>query len=76
MTDRLRERLGPTHRVDEIAEENEPGGDGAAGLDLDLDLSGLNEHERRLATREVRSPQSWLLCPPREGPNADLGGRG
>lgn len=65
---RLRTRLDPTHLVTEI-----PAGDGSDDGAGDLDLSGLTDAERRLATREVRSPQSWLLCLPREGPNAHLG---
>jgi hypothetical protein len=69
VSDRIRERLGPTHRVAEIVEDEATSReDLAAGLDL----GGLSEDEKRLATREVRSPQGWLFCLPREGPNAGL----
>lgn len=67
---RIRKRLEPTHALTEIAADDGSEPDDGAG---DLDLSGLTAAERRLATREVRSPQSWLLCLPREGPNAHLG---
>lgn len=30
-----------------------------------FDLSGLNDREQELATREMRMPQEWLLCLPR-----------
>ena len=65
---RVRERLDPTHRISEIAV-----GDAAGDVAVDLDLGGLTEGERKLATEEVRAPQIWLLCLPREGPNAGLG---
>jgi hypothetical protein len=69
VTARIRERLGPTHRIAEIADGDGPDDGDVAG---DLDLEGLTDDERRLATREVRSPQGWLFCLPREGPNASL----
>ena len=37
-----------------------------------LDLGFLDDRGKSLATREVRSPQSWLLGLPKSGPNARL----
>lgn len=61
---RLREAFGATHRVLEIGQE-------AARRTTSHSLDFLTDDERRLATREVRTDQSWLLCLPRTGPNAD-----
>ena len=65
VTNRLREVFGQTHRILEIGQET-------ARRTTSLDLDFLTDDERRLATREVRTDQSWLLCLPRTGPNATV----
>jgi hypothetical protein len=65
VSDRLRAVLASTHTVREF------GGEGARrGTTRSLDF--LSEPERRLAVQEIRLPQVWLLCLPKNGPNHAL----
>jgi hypothetical protein len=60
---RLREVFGATHKVLEIGRE-------VTRRTSSRALDFLTDNERRLATQEVRTDQSWLFCLPRSGPNA------
>lgn len=60
--DRLRAAFGETHVV--RVYDGDAGRRGPAHA-----LDFLSESERRLTTREVRSPPRWLLCLPKSGPN-------
>jgi hypothetical protein len=65
VSDRLRSDLAATHTVRVL-------GEGESRRTSSLDLDFLTEQERRLANDDIRSPQLWLLCLPREGPNRRL----
>jgi hypothetical protein len=67
VTARIRSLLRSTHSVAEVRDA-----DGPDRSVPDIDLSGLTEGERGLAIREVRSPQSWLVCLPLSGSNSYL----
>jgi hypothetical protein len=65
VSETLRSAFGETHVVRLYGHE-------AARRSTSLPLDFLTEPERRLAVQEIRSPQIWLLCLPRAGPNAAL----
>ena len=50
-------RLRRTHHVDVVPSNDTPA--------PPPDLPFLNEHQRKLAVEEIRTPQRWLLCTPR-----------
>jgi hypothetical protein len=62
VTERLRERLAPTHDLTVI-----PSRQDSEAISTRFDLNGFSERERELATQEVRLPQQWLYCQPRQG---------
>jgi hypothetical protein len=65
VSDRLRASFGGTHTVHVLGDS---GGRRVSSRSLEF----LPEEQRQLANQEVRPPQLWLLCLPREGPNAAL----
>lgn len=62
---RLKAALAATHEVRVF-------GEASGRRETTRPLDFLTPEQRRLATREVRPPQEWLLCLPRAGPNAHL----
>lgn len=62
---RIREAFGRSHAIRVIDNES-------SRRRTTRSLEFLSTEQRRLAEHEVRSPQVWLLCLPREGPNRDL----
>ena len=61
VTDRIRARLAATHDIRTFGADS-------PRRESTRDLSFLSDDERRLATHEVRGPQTWLLCTPKEKP--------
>ncbi len=68
VSERLERGFGGTHLVRTFQR-------GSAPRRSPVDLAFLPERERGLATREVSPRQVWLLCLPKEGPNAQLASR-
>jgi hypothetical protein len=64
---RLLDRLSSTHLVQEILSDPTP-------RPSPREIPCLPEKERPLVTTELREPQSWLACWPRNGTDAGLGG--
>lgn len=62
------ERLRGSHAVHAV-------GSGADRRSSSREFGFISEKERRLANQEVRDPQTWLLCLPKDGPNASLQAR-
>lgn len=55
---KLKGWLLDTHTIREIGSSDEPQAS-------PVDLTGFNEHDRMMATKEIRPHQSWLVCTPK-----------
>jgi hypothetical protein len=55
---KLKGWLGQTHDVREIGSSDDV-------VAAPVDLSAFNEHDRTMATKEIRPHQSWLVCTPK-----------
>lgn len=62
VSDRLRAAFENTHIVQTL-------GHAPSRRSTSRPIEFLSEQERQLAVQEVRSPQLWLLCLPKAGPN-------
>ncbi len=55
---KLKNWLDETHSIREIGSSDEPQAS-------PVDLTGFSEHDRTMATKEIRPHQSWLVCIPK-----------